>query len=119
MTATDLVCWTKMICFADVVEPARCEIDTFRYRVLHVAARLTRGARRFHLRIDKTWRWAVQIAEGFHQLRTASADAEPLPTTTQDPENRSPAAPAGTMPCPAPSTRTCRHRPETRHPTAS
>jgi hypothetical protein len=71
MTATDLVCWTKLICFADVVDLARCEIDTFRYRVLHVAARLTRGARRFHLRIDKTWRWAVQIAEGFHRLRTA------------------------------------------------
>lgn len=71
MTAVDLVCWTKLICFADVVELARCEIDTFRYRVLHVAARLTRGARRFHLRIDKTWRWAVQIAEGFHRLRTA------------------------------------------------
>lgn len=71
MTAVDLVCWAKLICFADVVELARCEIDTFRYRVLHVAARLTRGARRFHLRIDKTWRWAVQIAEGFHRLRTA------------------------------------------------
>lgn len=71
LTAVDLVCWTKLICFADVVELARCEIDTFRYRVLHVAARLTRGARRFHLRIDKTWRWAVQIAEGFHRLRTA------------------------------------------------
>lgn len=71
LTAVDLVCWTKLICFADVVDLARCEIAAFRYRVLHVAARLTRAARRLHLRIDKTWRWAVHIAKGFHRLRAA------------------------------------------------
>ncbi len=71
MTAVDLVCWTKKICFADVPELARCEIAAFRYRVLHVAARLTHGARQLRLRIDKTWRWAAQIAEGFHRLRAA------------------------------------------------
>lgn len=71
LTAVDLICWTKQICFADVPELARCEIAAFRYRVLHVAARLTRGARQLHLRVDATWRWAVQIAEGFHRLRAA------------------------------------------------
>jgi hypothetical protein len=71
MTAVDLVCWTKRVCFADIPELARCEIAAFRYRVLHVAARLTHGARRLNLRIDKTWRWAVHIAEGFHRLRAA------------------------------------------------
>ncbi|MGH3657932.1 MAG: IS1380 family transposase [Micromonosporaceae bacterium] len=71
MTAVDLVCWTKLICFADVPELGRCEIAAFRYRVLHVAARVTHAARRLHLRIDKTWRWAVHIAEGFHRLRVA------------------------------------------------
>ena len=71
LTAVDLVCWTKQICFADVPELARCEIATFRYRVLHVAARLTHSSRRLHLKIDKTWRWATQIAEGFHRLRAA------------------------------------------------
>jgi hypothetical protein len=54
-----------------VPELARCEIATFRYRVLHVAARITRGARQTRLRIDKTWRWTAQIAEGFARLRTA------------------------------------------------
>lgn len=73
MTAVDLVCWTKLICFADVPELARCEIAAFRYRILHVAARITRGARQIRLRIDKTWRWAVHIAEGFHRLRAAFA----------------------------------------------
>jgi hypothetical protein len=71
MTAVDLVCWTKLICFADVPELARCEIHAFRYRILHVAARLTRSARQQRLRIDKTWHWAVHIAEGFHRMRAA------------------------------------------------
>ena len=71
LTAVDLVSWTKQICFADVPALARCEIAAFRYRVLHVAARLTHGARRVHLRIDKTWRWAAHIAEGFARIRTA------------------------------------------------
>jgi hypothetical protein len=71
LTAVDLVCWTKKVCFAAVPALARCEIATFRYRVLHVAARLTRGARQVRLRIDKTWRWATHIAEGFHRLRAA------------------------------------------------
>ncbi len=73
LTAVDLVCWTKLIAFADVAELARCEIAAFRYRVLHVAGRITHSARRVHLRIDKTWRWATHIAEGFHRLRAAFA----------------------------------------------
>jgi hypothetical protein len=73
LCAVDLVCWTKLICFADVPDLARCEIAAFRYRVLHVAARLTHSARQLRLRIDKTWRWATQIAEGFHRLRAAFA----------------------------------------------
>lgn len=71
LTAVDLVCWTKLICFADIPELARCEIATFRYRILHVAARLTTGARRVHLKIDRTWRWATHIATGWARLRTA------------------------------------------------
>jgi len=73
LSATDLVCWTRLIGFADIPELACCEIEAFRYRVLHVAARLTHGARQLHLRIDATWRWAVHIAEGFARIRAAFA----------------------------------------------
>ena len=73
LAAADLVCWAKLICFAPVPSLARCEIATFRYRVLHVAAQLTRSGRTTRLRIDRAWRWAAQIAEGFHHLRTAFA----------------------------------------------
>ena len=71
LTGIDLICWTKLICFAHVPSLARCEIAAFRYRVLHVAAQLVRTARRLELRIDRTWRWATTIAAGFHRLRAA------------------------------------------------
>ena len=42
LAATDLVSWAKLIGFAADPDLATCEIDTFRYRVLHVAARTPR-----------------------------------------------------------------------------
>jgi hypothetical protein len=71
MAATDLVAWAKRIGFTDQPALARCEIDTFRYRVLHVAARITRNAQQHHLRIDSTWRWAHAIATAWHRIRAA------------------------------------------------
>jgi hypothetical protein len=71
MAATDLVAWAKLIGFTDQPDLGRCEIETFRYRVLHVAARITRGARQLRLRIDATWRWAQQIATAWTRIRTA------------------------------------------------
>ncbi|WP_326546210.1 IS1380 family transposase [Mycolicibacterium sp. ND9-15] len=71
LTATDLVTWTRLIGFRTHPGLARAEITTFRYRVLHVAARITHGARQLRLRIDATWRWAAQIATAWQHLRTA------------------------------------------------
>ncbi|WP_054814373.1 IS1380 family transposase [Nocardia arizonensis] len=71
LAATDLVAWTKLIGFGDQPELAPCEIGAFRYRVLHVAARITHSARQTRLRIDATWRWATAIATAWHRLRTA------------------------------------------------
>jgi len=71
LTATDLVAWTKLIGFTTRPRLATCEINTFRYRVLHVAARITRGARQTRLRIDATWRWATAITTAWHRLRDA------------------------------------------------
>ncbi len=71
LAATDLVAWTKLIGFADQPDLAKCEIGTLRYRVLHVAARITRGARQLWLRIDSTWRWAAAISQGWQRLRAA------------------------------------------------
>ena len=71
MAATDLIAWTKLIGFTDNPDLARCEIETFRYRVLHIAARITRSARQLRLRIDSTWRWAPAIATAWTRIRTA------------------------------------------------
>ena len=71
LAATDLVAWTKLIGFTEQPDLATCEIDTFRYRVLHVAARITRGARQIRLRIDATWQWATAICQGWQRLREA------------------------------------------------
>ena len=49
------------------------EIAAFCYRVLHAAAQLTRSARQVRLRIDRTWRWVTEIAEGFRRLDAAFA----------------------------------------------
>jgi len=71
LMATDLIAWTKLIAFTDQPTLARCEIAAFRYAVLHVAARITHGARQVRLRIDKTWAWATAIATGWGRIRTA------------------------------------------------
>jgi Transposase DDE domain group 1 len=71
LAATDLVAWAQLIGFTAHPELARCEIDTFRYRVLHVAARITKSARQTRLRIDATWRWATAISQGWQHLREA------------------------------------------------
>jgi hypothetical protein len=41
-----------------------------RNRLLHVAARITRGQRRLFVRIDKTWPWREQLATAFARLHT-------------------------------------------------
>lgn len=71
LTAADLVTWTRLIGFTADRALARAEIGTFRYRVLHVAARITHGARQVRLRIDATWRWAAIIATAWQRIRTA------------------------------------------------
>ena len=71
LTAADLVTWTRLIGFTDHPQLGRCEVQTFRDRVLHVAARITRSARQTQLRIDVTWRWATAIAAAWHRIRTA------------------------------------------------
>ncbi|TQC48806.1 IS1380 family transposase [Rhodococcus sp. WS4] len=71
LAATDLVAWTKLLGFREHPDLARCEIGAFRYRVLHVAARITRGARMIRVRIDASWQWAQAIADAWQRIRCA------------------------------------------------
>jgi hypothetical protein len=76
MIAVDLIVWTQTTVLHDQPDLAKAEPKMLRYRLLHTAARLTRGQRRVHLRIDRTWRWATTLARAFHRVH-----ALPTPTT--------------------------------------
>lgn len=71
LTALDLVCWAKLLGFRNTPALAHAEITTFRNHVLHVAARITRGARTTRIRIDQTWRWATEITQAWLAIRAA------------------------------------------------
>ena len=68
MIAADLIAWTQTMLVHDTPALANAEPKTLRYRLLHVAARLTRGQRRLWLRIDRTWRWAIDLARAFTRV---------------------------------------------------
>jgi hypothetical protein len=66
MLAVDLIAATQhLLLHGDL---ARAEPKTLRYRLLHVAARLTRGQRRRWLRIQRSWPWAHDLAAAFGRL---------------------------------------------------
>lgn len=54
-------------------ELAKAEPDTIRYRLLHVAAKLTRGQRRRHLDIDQTWPWTPNLVQAISRIQALPA----------------------------------------------
>jgi hypothetical protein len=74
LTGIDLLAWTQLlICDGEL---ATAEPKKLRYRLLHVAARITRSARRTRLRIAETWPWATELAAAFTRVQ-----ALPQPAT--------------------------------------
>jgi hypothetical protein len=74
MIAVDLLAFAQTLLLHDT-PLVRAEPKTLRYRLLHVAARLTRGQRRLWIRLDRHWPWATQLAAAFARLV-----ALPMPT---------------------------------------
>lgn len=66
LTAIDLLAWTRVLLLDG--ELADAEPKKLRYRLLHVAARLTRGGRRLRLRISAIWPWRNELSAAFHRL---------------------------------------------------
>lgn len=66
MLAVDLIVWTQHLLLHGHL--ARVEPKTLRYRLLHVAARITHGQRRCWLRIQRSWPWARELAAAFAGL---------------------------------------------------
>lgn len=69
LAACDLIGWSQALCFTGVL--AKVEPATFRYRVLHVAAKLVRTARSWRLRLGRDWPWASALEQAFNRLRAA------------------------------------------------
>jgi hypothetical protein len=66
LVAHDLTVWTQLLLFED--EHAVCEPKRLRYRLLHVAGKLTRHARQLTLHLPADWPWAAAVAEAFKRL---------------------------------------------------
>jgi hypothetical protein len=71
MIAVDLLAFAQTLLLHDT-GLARAEPKALRYRLLHVAARLTHGQRRVGLRLDRHWPWASQLAAAFARLGALS-----------------------------------------------
>ena len=63
----DLLAWTQRL--LPTGELARCEPKRLRYRLLHVAGRLTRHARRLRLHLPRGWAWGNELLAAFARLR--------------------------------------------------
>ena len=71
--AADLTCWLQLLALHDAPDLARAEPKTLRFRMLHVPAQLSRGARRRRLRLPAGWPWAAQIAAAFTRIAAIPA----------------------------------------------
>nr|WP_245707678.1 IS1380 family transposase [Pseudonocardia oroxyli] len=73
MLAVDLLAATQHLVLDGHL--AKAEPKTLRYRLLHVAARITRGQRRTWIRIQQSWPWAEQLAAAFARLHALPVPA--------------------------------------------
>jgi hypothetical protein len=66
LVGIDLLAWTRVLLLDST--HALAEPKKLRYRLLHVAARIVRTARRVYLRIAQTWPWANELATAYARL---------------------------------------------------
>lgn len=71
LIAQDLMSWAQALLLEG--ELARCEPKRLRYRLLHVAGRITRSGRRSRLHLPERWPWAGALVTAFGRLRTLPA----------------------------------------------
>jgi hypothetical protein len=81
MTGQILLAWLKLLALDG--DLAKAEPKTLRHRMLHTAARLARGGRKRHLRIQATWPWAETRNPGHGPANRATVipDAQRQPST--------------------------------------
>ncbi len=71
LIAQDLTSWAQALLLEG--DLARCEPKRLRYRLLHVAGRITRSGRRLRLHLPARWPWAGALMAAFARLRALPA----------------------------------------------
>lgn len=71
LLAHDITGWTQQLCLDGA--HAICEPKGLRYRILHVAGRLTRHARRLTLHLPADWPWKAAVIRAFERLNALPA----------------------------------------------
>jgi len=69
LIAADLLALAQSMLLTTEPDLHRAEPKTLRYRLLHLAARITRGQRKVFLRLAEHWPWALALARAFTRLR--------------------------------------------------
>ena len=69
LIAADLLALAQSMLLTDEPDLHRAEPKTLRYRLLHTAARITRGQRKVFLRLAEHWPWTLALARAFSRLR--------------------------------------------------
>jgi hypothetical protein len=75
LIAQELLAWTRILCLEG--ELAVAEPKRLRQRLLHVAGKVVRSARRTTLRLPRSWPWAEALVAAFARLRALPAGASP------------------------------------------
>lgn len=75
LIAQELLAWTRLLCLQG--ELALAEPKRLRQRLLHVAGKVVRSARRTTLRLPRSWPWAQALVAAFTRLRALPAGTGP------------------------------------------
>jgi hypothetical protein len=75
LIAQGILRWSALLCLEG--ELALAEPKRIRQRLLHVAARLVRSARRQTLRLPRSWPWTQALVAAFARLRALPAASSP------------------------------------------
>jgi hypothetical protein len=75
LIAQELLAWTRLLCLEG--ELALAEPKRLRQRLLHVAGKVVRSARRTTLRLPRSWPWAQALVAAFARLRALPVGVGP------------------------------------------
>jgi hypothetical protein len=75
LIAQELLAWTRLLCLEG--ELALAEPKRLRQRLLHVAGKVVRSARRTTLRLPRSWPWAEALVAAFARLRALPVGTSP------------------------------------------